>query len=318
MVSETSLRVVFFGTPAFAVPTLEALLASSHRVVAVVTQPDRPRGRGHKTTDAPVKARAVEAAVPVLQPATLKDPAFREALAALAADIGVVAAYGRILSEAVLATPRLGMVNVHASLLPRYRGAAPVHRAVMAGERETGVTIIRVVKALDAGPMLADLRRAIGPDDTSEEVERDLARLGAPLLVSTLDRIASNTAHETAQDESAATYAHRLTREDGLIDWTWPADRVHNLVRGLHPWPHAHGFLHGGRLIIRRSRPALGPASAAPGTILSAHGDELRIAAGQGILEILELQVEGKRPMSARDFLAGHTLEPGDRLTPGP
>ena len=318
MVSDTSLRVVFFGTPSFAMPTLDALLTSRHPVVGVVTQPDRPRGRGQRTSDAPVKARAIDAEVPVLQPATLADPAFAEALAAFAADIGVVAAYGRILSEAVLATPRLGMVNVHASLLPRYRGAAPVHRAVMAGERETGVTIMQVVKALDAGPMLADLRRAIGPDDTSEEVERDLATLGAGLLVSTLDRIAQGTAQETPQDHSRATYAHRLTREEGLIDWGWSVERVHNLVRGLHPWPHAYGFLNGERLIIRRSAVAAGSATAPPGTILSAHGDNLHVAAGQGILEIVELQSEGKRPMSPRDFLAGHRLKPGDRLTRTP
>src|SRR5438132_5988831 len=164
MVASASLRVIFFGTPAFAVPSLEVLRASRHRIVAVVTQPDRPRGRGHKTTDAPIKAMAIAASLPILQPARLTDPGFVSALAGLNADLGVVAAYGRILTDAVLAVPRLGMVNVHASLLPRYRGAAPVHRAIMAGEAETGVTIMRVVKALDAGPMLAAKRRAIAPD----------------------------------------------------------------------------------------------------------------------------------------------------------
>src|SRR5262249_58663955 len=168
MVAAGNLRIVFFGTPEFAVPTLDALLASRHQVVGVVTQPDRPRGRGQKTSDAPVKARALAAGAPILQPERMKDPAFMDALAAFGADLGVVAAYGKILTDAVLATPRLGMINVHASLLPKHRGAAPVHRAIIAGEVETGVTIMRVVKALDAGPMLAIVRRPIGPDETSD------------------------------------------------------------------------------------------------------------------------------------------------------
>src|SRR5262249_21727461 len=264
------LRVVFFGTPAFAVPTLDALLASRHAVVGVVCQPDRPRGRGHKTSAGPVKSRAVSAGCPVLQPQRLKADGLLERLAALAADLGVVAAYGRILTDAVLAMPRLGLINVHASLLPRYRGAAPVHRAIIAGDRETGVTIMRVVQALDAGPMLATAHRPIGADETSDEVERDLARIGAPLLVETVDGLAAGTVRETPQDASAATYAPRLTKEDGALDWQAPAIRIHNLVRGLHPWPHASTFLHGRRLILLRSSPSDQPAGAAPGTVLAA------------------------------------------------
>lgn len=315
MVSGAPLRVVFFGTPSFAVPTLEAVLASHHPVVGVVTQPDRPRGRGHKTSDSPVKARAVAAGVPVFQPATLADPAFRLLLGALDADIGVVAAYGRILSEAVLAAPRLGMINVHASLLPRHRGAAPVHRAILAGDTETGVTIMRVVKALDSGPMLDAVRRSIGLDETSEEVERDLARLGAPLLVAALDNLASGTARETPQDEGAATYAPRLTKEEGLIVWQSPALRIHNQVRGLHPWPHAYSYFHGARLILRRSRPVIGCSVSPPGEIIAASGDMLRVATAEGGLGLIELQAEGRRPMSARDFLAGHRVRPGDRFS---
>jgi methionyl-tRNA formyltransferase len=318
MVTPGALRVVFFGTPAFAVPTLEALLASPHAVVAVVTQPDRPRGRGQKVSDAPVKVRARDAGVPILQPSTLKSPEFLSGLAALDADIGVVAAYGKILPVAVLTTPRLGMVNVHASLLPRHRGAAPVHRAVMAGDRETGVTIMRVVKALDAGPMIAQSRRPIGPDDTSEDVEQDLARLGASLLVVTLDRIAAGSATETDQDEGAATYAPRLTKEEGLIDWEWPADRIHDLVRGLHPWPHAFTFLQGARIIVRRTSPVALPAGPAPGEVVQAAGDDLVVATGERGLRLVELQAEGKRPMAAREFLAGHRLRSGDRLSRTP
>jgi methionyl-tRNA formyltransferase len=318
VVSHAPLRVVFFGTPAFAVPAFEALLASRHPVAGVVTQPDRPRGRGQKTIDLPVKARAREAGIPLLQPSTLSEPSFMAALAALEADIGVVAAYGKILSERVLAMPRLGMVNVHASLLPRYRGAAPVHRAVIAGERETGVTIMRVIRALDAGPMLAQSPRPVGPDETSEEVERDLSRIGAALLTVTLDRLAAGDVRETPQDDSAATYAHRLTKQDGLIDWTWPADRIHNLVRGLHPWPHACTYLNGARLIILRSAVANESDSVPPGSVVAAHGDELRVAAGSDAVDLLEIQAEGKRPMSPRDFLAGHRLRLGDRFTRTP
>jgi methionyl-tRNA formyltransferase len=318
MVASGPLRIAFFGTPEFAVPTLDALLQSRHRVVAVVTQPDRPRGRGHKTTDAPIKARAVAAGLPVLQPERLKNDAFVDALKGLDADLGVVAAYGKILTDAILAVPRLGMINVHASLLPRYRGAAPVHRAIIAGERETGVTIMRVVKALDAGPMLTRVVRAIGPDETSEEVERDLARLGAGLLVSTTDALAAGEARESPQDDQAATYAHRVTKDDGVIDWSWPAERVHDLIRGLHPWPHAFTFLHGMRLILLKSTPSSGGAEGDPGTILEAAGDKLIIAAGVGSVEVQQIQAEGKRPMNTREFLAGHRLERGDRFMAAP
>jgi methionyl-tRNA formyltransferase len=308
------LRIVFFGTPAFAVPSLDALLlASPHTVVGVVTQPDRPRGRGHKLSDAPVKARAVDAGLPVLQPERMKDQAFLDALAAWGADLGVVAAYGRILTDAILATPRLGMINVHASLLPRYRGAAPVHRAVIAGETSTGVTIMRVVTALDAGAMFVKEHRPIAPDETSDEVERALAQIGARLLVGVVDQIARGHAVETPQNDAESTYAHRLTREDGAIDWSWPAARVHNLIRGLHPWPHAFSFVQGKRVIVRRSA-VEAAGSGAPGTILEADGDRLIVATGEDTLRILEMQAEGKRPMTAREFLAGHRLTVGDRF----
>ncbi len=316
--TDRPLRIVFFGTPAFAVPTLEALLGSRHVMAGVVTQPDRPRGRGHRTTDAPVKVRAREAGIPTLQPTSLKGPDFVAELAALDADLGVVAAYGRILTDAVLAVPRLGMINVHASLLPRYRGAAPVHRAVMAGERETGVTIMRVVKALDAGPMLSTATRPIADEETSVDVEKDLAQIGARLLIEAVDRLAAGTAREEPQNDSEATYAHRLTKDDSPIDWARPARQLHDQIRGLHPWPHAETSLEGQRLIVLRSR--LGPQSSeAPhGTIVAARGDDLQVATGDGLLQIVELQVEGRKPMRARDFLAGHPLLAGRRLSAAP
>jgi methionyl-tRNA formyltransferase len=312
------LRVVFFGTPDFAVPTLDALLASQHTVVAVVCQPDRPRGRGHKVSVGAVKARALTAGVPVLQPERLKDEQFLASLRTLAADLGVVAAYGKILTDAVLALPRLGMINVHGSLLPRYRGAAPVHRAIIAGEAETGITIMRVVKALDAGPMLATARRPIGADETSDDVERDLARLGAGLLVTVVDQLANGSVAETPQDDAAATYAHRLTKEDSRFEWEWPARRIHNLIRGLHPWPHAETFLHGRRLILLRSAVVDQPTDVAAGTVVESTPGELVVAAGSGRVRLLELQAEGKRPMQAREYLAGHRVSPGDRFTVAP
>lgn len=324
MVAPAPLRIVFFGTPAFAVPTLDALLTSRHLTVAVVTQPDRPRGRGQKVVVGEVKARARQEGLPVLQPTSMKDAAFLAELAALRADLGVVAAYGKILTEAVLATPRLGMINVHASLLPKYRGAAPIQRAVAAGESETGITIMRVVKALDAGPMLATVRRPIGPDETSDAVERDLAQLGGALLVQTVDRLAIGPVDETLQDDGLATYAHRLTKDDGRIDWSQPAPRVHDLIRGMHPWPHAYSYLNGHRLIVIRSSidPTNGSADwssgLAPGTLLDATGDTLRVATGTGILHVREVQAEGKRPMRTREFLAGHRIGAGDRFTPTP
>jgi len=313
-VTANALRILFFGTPEFAVPTLEALLRSRHRVVGVVTQPDRPRGRGQKRIDAPVKAHALAAGLPLLQPERMKDPAFVSALTALDANLAVVAAYGRILTDGILAVTPLGFINVHASLLPRYRGAAPVHRAILAGERETGVTIMRVVRELDAGAMLATIHRPISPDETSVDVEHELARLGAGLLVSTVDAMSEGPVLETPQDEAASTYARRLIKEDGVVDWTQPAAVIHNQIRGLHPWPHAFSFLNGRRLILLRSTVVIGLAGA-PGTVIEADGDRLTIAAGSSGIAVMEIQAEGKRPMTPREFMAGHHITPGDVFT---
>ena len=307
-----ALRIAFFGTPAFAAPTLAALLASRHDVVGVVTQPDRPRGRGQKPSPAPVKQLAIEHGVPVLQPDTLKDPAFLDAFAAWQADLGVVAAYGRIIPEIVIGTPRFGLINVHASLLPRYRGAAPVHRAVLAGDRTTGVTIMRIVRELDAGAMFARVERPIPADATSAEVEQDLAEAGARLLVEVVDAIAAGTAHEVPQDASQATYAAKITREDGLIDWHRPAVRIHDQVRGLWPWPHARTFLDGTRLIVRRTSVVSSDAApAAPGTVIEASRERWDVACGEGVLRLIDVQPEGRRAMHAREFLAGHPVAAG-------
>lgn len=311
-------RIAFFGTPGFAVPTLQALLASPHPVVAAVTQPDRPRGRGRRVSESPVKQLAAANGLPVLQPERMKDPTFMQALAALAPDLGVVAAYGRLLPDALLALPRLGTINVHASLLPKYRGASPIHRAVMAGDTETGVTIIRLVREMDAGPMLRRAALPIAPDDTSATLDRKLAELGARELLRAVDDLDHGRAVEEAQDHARATFAPRLTREDGVMDWNRPARDLHNQVRGLHPWPRASCRLNGARYLIHRTAPA-GPPEAAPdtaaggpGQVIAAGGGRLVVAAGgKTALSILEIQPEGGRPLPVRAFLAGHPIAPG-------
>jgi methionyl-tRNA formyltransferase len=316
--ADASLRIVLFGTPDFAVPTLQALQESRHQVVGVVTQPDRARGRGQHSQPGPVKQLADQCGLTVLQPERLRDDGFLERLRSLAADLGVVAAYGKILTDAVLAIPRLGLINVHASLLPKYRGAAPVHRAVMAGETLTGVTIMRVVKALDAGPMISRATRPIGGTETSADVEHDIARIGAPLLVDAVNAIAEARASETPQNEAEATYAPKIDKADGIIEWSRPAVDIHNQIRGLHPWPHAYAELQGERTILLRSEvePELPGTSTVPGAVLDAHADRLRVQTGNGVLRVLVLQREGRRPLTAREFLAGRRIEPGTRFLP--
>jgi methionyl-tRNA formyltransferase len=312
----TNVRVVFFGTPQFAVPSLEHLIASSHQVVGVVTQPDRPRGRGQKVTDAPVKTTAQRHGVPVYQPARLRDPEVEGMLRNWAPDLGVVAAYGKIIPESLLSLPRLGMINVHASLLPRYRGAAPVQRAVMDGEPLTGVTIMRMVAALDAGGMFAKVTRPIGPDDTSDVVERDLADLGAALLLDVIDGLVAGTAIEEPQDDRLSTYAAKITKDEGIIDWSLPAADNHNRLRGLYPWPHAYTYLDHERLILLRSHVGSPGSSELPGTIVDMSGGLLHVTTGQsGQLIIDEVQPEGRRAMKTRDYLAGHPMQPGARFT---
>lgn len=308
------MKILFFGTPSFAAPTLAALIESPHEVAAVVTQPDRARGRGQKVTHAPVKALALAHNLPVLQPASLKSEDTLALLRSFNADIGVVAAYGKILPQALLDIPPRGLINVHASLLPRWRGAAPVHRAILAGDRTTGVTIMRVVLALDAGPMLSRVEVPIDPNITSDALEAILAAKGADLLVRTLETLATSeqgTTNEVAQDDSQATYAKKIERADGWIDWAKSAREIHNQIRGVQPWPMASAMFAGRRVILRSSvvhaddRPAM-----APGAIVEASGDMLRVATGAGVLRLTSIQVEGGRPQSAREFINGFRPRP--------
>jgi methionyl-tRNA formyltransferase len=251
----------------------------------------------------------------LIQPERLRDAAVEETLRGWGPDLGVVAAYGRLIPVTLLAVPRLGMINVHASLLPKYRGASPVHRAVMNGDLETGITIMRVAEALDTGDMLAHVGRPIAPDETSDAVERDLAGLGARLLVDMVDSLADGTATETPQDHALASYAPRLTREDGIIDWSRTPTEIHNQVRGLFPWPHASTWLGGQRLIVLATKVVDDRAApAAAGTVLGIADDVLYVAAGGGVLAVCEIQPEGRRPMAIRDYLAGHPIPVGARF----
>jgi methionyl-tRNA formyltransferase len=314
-------KIVFFGTPEFAVPSLDALVDSPHQVVGVVTQPDKPRGRGQHVSAAPVKARAEALNIFVFQPEKLRPQTFLDQMGALDADLGVVAAYGKILPETLLAIPRLGMINVHASLLPRYRGAAPIQRAIMDGEARTGVTIMRVVKALDAGAMILKESLPIDPDETGGELETRLAMLGARLLLPAVDQLAQGVAVEEPQDERQVTYAARILKTDGLIAWDRPAQAIHDQVRALSPWPHAYTFLDGARYVLHRTQPRpseVNGSGSTPGTILPAAKGQLLVQAGEGtVLQVLAVQEEGRRVLPVRDFLAGRPLPAGARFTAG-
>lgn len=315
----TPLRIGFFGTPAFALATLEALRRSSHDVVLVMTQPDRPRGRGQKLTAGPVKAFAAAEGIPVLQPDRLKDDGLMAELAAFHLDLVVVAAYGRIIPRAMLTVPRLGMMNVHASLLPRWRGAAPIHRAILAGDAETGVTIMRVVFELDAGAMLSVVRTPIGANETSGELETRLAALGATLLVDTVDRVATGPVAETPQPEVGVTYAHRLERADSQVDWTRSAQAIHDQIRGLQPWPAVVTMFKNRRLSLLGSMiDARSYDAVAPGTVADVTPDDFVVATGRGAIRVTRVQMEGKSAVTVRQFLSGHPVMIGDRLEPLP
>lgn len=312
---QPKLRLIYFGTPPFAVPTLRALVGSEHQVVALVSQPDRPSGRGQHVTPTATKQVGLEAGVPILQPTRLRDDEFLATIASYQPDLGVVAAYGRILPDGLLKIPRLGMINVHGSLLPKYRGAAPVHRAVMAGEGITGVTIMRVVAALDAGPMLATATRPIDPDETSVDVERDLAELGAAALVAVVNQMSKGPVVETPQDDALATYAPKLEKSESPIDWERPAHEIHNRVRGLQPWPMASTTIHGTRCLIHRTRSTNQSTEASAGAVVEATGDALAVATGdRRVLRIVMIQPEGRRVMTVREFLSGRKLIPGTLL----
>lgn len=297
------MRIVFMGTPDFAVPSLEALLMRGHEIAAVYTQPDKPKGRGHKLLPPPVKALALERGIPVYQPATLRTEEAAETLRALKPELIAVAAYGKLLPPAVLAIPPKGCINVHGSLLPKYRGAAPIQWAVLNGEKTTGVTIQQMGEGLDTGDMLQKAETEIGENETSGELFDRLKLLGAELLVDTIDRI--DTIVPEPQDEAAATHAPMIRKEMGEIDWTMPAQAVHNLVRGLNPWPAAFFTLGGKRMKLYRTE--LAPASGEPGTMAELDG-EMTVFCGAGAVRLTEIQPENGKRMRGSDYLRGHPL----------
>ncbi len=300
----TSLRIAFAGTPEFALPALRALLASPHRVVGVLTQPDRPAGRGQKLRASPVKLLAREAGLPVDQPATLKLADARRELEHWAPDVLVVVAYGLILPPPVLALPRLGCINIHGSLLPRWRGAAPIQRAILAGDAETGVTIMRLDQGLDTGPVLLERRRPIGSHETAGDLHDALAELGAVALIEALDGLAAGTLHERPQPASGVTYAPKLEKSEAPIDWGASAVHIDRQIRALFPWPVAETRLIGEPLRVLKGQLAAAPATEhpTPGTLLGLADQGLLVACGEGVMALSELQRAGRRPVTARDF----------------
>ena len=299
------------GTPAFAVPSLRALVEAGHEVCGVFTQPDRPKNRGMKLLPTPVKEYAITQDIPVFQPATLKDGTALEQIRDLAPQLIAVAAYGRILPRELLDCPPLGCINVHSSLLPKYRGAAPINWAVLRGEAETGVTIMHMAPELDAGDIILQRSTSIAPDETAEELLLRLAEMGGELLVEAVAQLAAGTAPRTPQDPAKATYAPMLSRELSPIDWTRSAQEIHDQVRGLIPWPTATTQVIGGRTVKIFATAVTGKTAAAPGTILAAGEAGIDIACGDGrVLRVLELQAEGKRRISAADYLRGNPIRP--------
>lgn len=307
------MRVVFFGTPEPASVALDALLDSRHDVIAVVTQPDRPKGRSGRAVPSPVKERALAAGLPVLQPET-PHPGFARSLADLAPDVCTVVAYGHILPPEVLAVPPRGFVNVHFSLLPRYRGAAPVQRAVMAGETETGVTTLLLEPSLDTGPILLVTREPIAPDDTSGTVMDRLAHRGGQLLTDTLDAIEAGRLSPRSQDAALATAAPKIKPEEGSIDWSRPAKGIADRVRALNPAPGAYTSYRGKRLKVWRASARAGSGNAQPGAVVAVGREGFAVATGDGVLELHEVQLEGSKRLAAGDFVRGHKPESGEIL----
>ena len=314
------MRLVFMGTPDFAATSLEALLKSDDAVVGVVTQPDRPKGRGQTLTLSPVKLLAQREQIPLLQPLKMKDPEFLQALFNWKPDLVAVAAFGRILPPAILSLPPLGCINVHGSLLPKYRGAGPIQWAIINGETETGITTMLMDEGMDTGAMLLQETIPITPDDTAGTLSPRLAELGGRLLVETIARLKAGALVPRPQDPSRATLAPLLKKEDGVIDWALPATALANRIRGLSPWPGAYTTVAGGdRWAIWRALALPGPAMKPPGMVTAITADAIHVATGDGILAVLELQPANSRRMTVAQYLAGHPvavgLQLGERLS---
>lgn len=313
----TLMRIVFMGTPEVAAVSLERLLEGPHLVVGVVTQPVKASGRGQKPTGSPVRRIAEARSVPVAAPEKIRDPLFHRALGEWAPELIVVVAYGRILPRQVLEAAPHGCLNVHFSLLPKYRGAAPAAWTIINGEKKAGVTTMYLVEKMDAGPILLQREVPLAPNETRASLEAELAPVGAELLLETIAAIESGTVQARVQDESAATYAPLLKKEDGLIDWNLPAAVIERRVRGLNPWPSAFTYFVGNLLKIHRATVVSSGAKAAPGEIVRADKDGLWVAAGENSLALEEVQLENRKRMAATEFLRGARVEKGARLQNG-
>ncbi len=300
------MRLVFMGTPEFAIPALEKLISEGYRPVAVYSQPDRPAGRGRNLVAPPVKQAALNHGLPVVQPVSLKDPAELERLTSLKPDLIVVAAFGQLLPRPVLDLPPFGCLNLHPSLLPRHRGASPIPAAILAGDEETGVSLMLLDEGLDTGPILAQRGIPIEPEDTAETLEAKLAKLGAELLVEVLPRWLAREITPQPQDEAKATYAPPLSKQDGEINWERSALELWRRVRAFYPWPGCYTWLRGKRLKVLEARPLPGGEGLKPGTVLALPGDApVGVVTGEGILGLRRVQLEGKKPLSAEEFLRG-------------
>lgn len=312
----TSLRIIFAGTPDFAARHLDALLSSGHQVVSVFTQPDRPAGRGKKLMPSPVKVLAEEHGLPVFQPASLRPQENQQLVADLNADVMVVVAYGLILPKAVLDMPRLGCINVHGSLLPRWRGAAPIQRSLWAGDADTGVTIMQMDVGLDTGDMLYKLSCPITDEDTSATLYDKLAELGPKGLIDTLQQLADNRVQPEVQDEALVTYAEKLTKEEARLDWSLPAAQLERCIRAFNPWPMSWLEIDGQPVKVWQASVIAGPVNAAPGTIIEANKQGIQVATVEGILNLESLQPAGKKAMSAQDLLNSRRewFTPGNSL----
>lgn len=299
------------GTPAFSIPTLTSLNDSGHTIPAVVTRPDAPKGRGQRLSPPEAKVEAAARGIPVYQPARLTDPGFLAALSGLKPDAIVVAAYGKILPNEILVIPPHGCINLHPSLLPKYRGPAPVQRALLGGEKTTGVTVMKIAEKTDSGPIILQKEVPIGEEDTGEDLGRRLALIGAGLMVEALTSIEQGTAVFRPQNDDEATYAPFITKEEGKIDWSVGAPEIRNRVRGLLTWPGAFTSLGGKRIKIIKARAVESGAAGPPGTITEAGQEGIRVSTGKGDLVILELQMEGKKAVGAAEFLRGHKVSSG-------
>jgi methionyl-tRNA formyltransferase len=308
MTTERGLAVVFAGTPAFALDSLDAIAASRHPIRAVYTQPDRPSGRGRALSASPVKERALALGLPVRQPATLKDAGAAAEIAALAPDVMVVVAYGLLLPPAVLAAPRLGCLNVHASLLPRWRGAAPVARAILAGDERTGVCIMRMEAGLDTGPVMLRRETAIAAHETAGELEERLAREGGSAIVAALDALAAGGATFEPQDEALVTWAAKLTKAEARLDWREPAGQLARRVRAFNPRPVAETTLEGAQLRIYEAEPAAAGHGPVPGTIVAADAAGIAVMTGGGVLRLLRVQLPGRRVVAAAELANARSL----------